>query len=64
MGEILVTTPETTQSFLLYPHELHGARYRFRQRVQQFHEIMAAEQVAERAAQLAIAPPQLQLMSA
>ena len=64
MGEILVTTPETTQSFLLYPHELHGARYRFRQRVQQFHEIMATEQAAEQAAQLAIAPPQLQLMSA
>lgn len=42
-GEILVTTPETTQSFLIRGDELNQSRYRFFQRVKQYYELEEAE---------------------
>lgn len=57
MGEILVTTPEITQSFRLLPHELQGARYKFRQRVRQFWDLMAQESAAAEAIEAATLAP-------
>lgn len=51
MAQILVTTPETTQSFLLRGHELDRYRYRWLQRVAQYYQLIEAEAAAEDAQQ-------------
>lgn len=43
MAQILVTTPETTQSFLLRGHELHSWRYKWLQRVADYYRLVALE---------------------
>lgn len=43
MAQILVTTPHTTQSFLLRGHELHAWRYKWTQRVADYYQIIARE---------------------
>jgi hypothetical protein len=44
MAQILVTTPDATQSFLLRGHELHSWRYKWLQRVADYYRLVALEQ--------------------
>jgi len=43
MAQMVITTPETTQSFLLRGHELHSWRYKWLQRVTDYYNIVARE---------------------
>ena len=43
MAQILVTTPETVQQFILQPHELKQAQYRWLQRVASYYKIKELE---------------------
>lgn len=50
LGQILVTTPEITQSFVLRGDELNTFRYKWLQKVGEYYRLVALEQQAEEAA--------------
>lgn len=47
MAQMVITTPDTTQSFLLRGHELHAWRYKWLQRVSDYYRIVAREADAQ-----------------
>ena len=45
-GGMLVTTPETVQSFVLRPHELRSFRFKWLQKVAEYKRLVALEEEA------------------
>lgn len=48
-AQMIITTDQHTQSFMLRDHELHSWRYKWLQRVKLYYEIVAREQAVARA---------------
>lgn len=61
MGHILVTTPETTQSFMLRGDEMNSFRYKWLQRVGQYYRMIETEQQVAAAITAGKADSKLQL---